>query len=282
MVVGIVAALLSAVCYGVASVLQARAARAETSATGVDPGLLLRLLRRAPFLIGLLFDAGGFAAQFVALRVAPVFMVQAALAASLAVTAIVAVPVIGVRLRGREWAAIAAVSVGLAMLGVSAGTEGAADTGTGFRWALLASVVVLAVVGLAAGRLADPLRSALLGLVAGLAFGAVALAARALNDLSPGRLVRNPAAYALLAAGAAAFVFYANGLHRGAVTVVTAAVVIGETLPPAAIGIAVLGDHTRAGLTPLAVAGFVVALLGAFGLTRFGEVPQRGPAYPAG
>jgi hypothetical protein len=70
-------------------------------------------------------------------------------------------------------------------------------------------------------------------------------------------------------------VFYANGLHRGAVTVVTAAVVIGETLPPAAIGIAVLGDHTRAGLTPLAVAGFVVALLGAFGLTRFGEVPQR-------
>jgi drug/metabolite transporter (DMT)-like permease len=275
MVVGVVAALLAAACYGVASVLQARAARADTPTTGLDPGLLLRLLRRTPFLLGLLLDGVGFVAQFAALRVAPVFLVQAALAASLAVTAVVAVPMLKVRLRGLEWMAVAAVSVGLVMLGVSSGPEGPANSGAGFHWILLASVAVLAVVGIAAGRLADPTRSALLGLVAGLAFGAVALAARSLTDLSPSGLVRDPATYALLAAGAAAFIFYANGLHRGAVTVVTATLVIGETLPPAAVGITILGDHTRPGFAPLAVAGFVVALLGAAGLTRFGEVPQR-------
>lgn len=280
MVVGLAAAGLSAVLYGIGSVLQAGAARSEPSVAGVDPGLLLRLLRRTPFLAGLLLDAGGFAAQFVALRAAPVFLVQAALAASLAVTAVAAVPLLGVRLRGREWAAIAAVTAGLAMLGVSAGPEGAGEVGTGFRWGLVASVAVLAVVGFAAGRLRDPIRSATLGLVAGLAFGALALAARALTDLSPAALLRDPAAYALLAAAAVAFVFYANGLHRGAVTVVTAALVIGETLLPAGIGIAVFGDHTRPGLAPLAAAGFGVALLGAFGLTRFGEAPEGHLARP--
>ena len=267
-----VVALLAAGCYGVASVLQARAALADTSTAGLDPGLLLRLLRRTPFLLGLLLDGGGFVAQFAALRLAPVFLVQAALAASLAVTAVAAVPMLKLRLRRLEWAAVAAVSVGFVMLGLSSGPEGAARPGTGFHWALLASVAALAVVGLTAGRLAGPTQSAVLGLVAGLAFGVVALAARTLTDLSPGALVRDPATYALLAAGAAAFVYYANGLHRGAVTVVTAALVTGETLPPAAIGVTVFGDHPRPGLAPLAVAGFAVALLGAAGLTRFGEV----------
>ncbi|MFB9237716.1 hypothetical protein ACFFWC_19510 [Plantactinospora siamensis] len=268
---GLLFALLSAVCYGVASVLQARAAGAESASTGVDAGLLFRLMRRPWFLGGLLLDGGGFAAQFAALRIAPVFLVQAALAASLAVTALVAVPLLGLRLRGREWAAIAAVTAGLAALGLSAGPEGAVAAGTAFRWVLLAAVAVLGALGMAAGRLPGSAGSALLGLCGGLGFGVVALAARVLTDLSPGHLVRDPAGYALLAGGVLAFVFYANGLHRGAVTVVTAGLVIGETLIPSAVGVLVLGDHTRAGLAPLAVAGFAVALLGAFGLTRFGE-----------
>jgi hypothetical protein len=69
-----------------------------------------------------------------------------------------------------------------------------------------------------------------------------------------------------------AFQFYAAGLQRGAVTVVTAAVVIGETVAPAVVGVVVFGDHTRRGMAPVAIVGFVVALAGAFGLTRFGHV----------
>lgn len=168
MVHGLLAALVSAACYGIASVLQAKAATNTPSAGRVDPRLLLRLLRRLPFVGGLLLDAGGFVAQFVALRAAPVFLVQAAQAASLAVTAMVAVPVLGVRLRVREWIAIAAVCSGLAMLSLSAGTEGAVVTGVGFRLILVGAVVLLAVVGFAVGRRSGPKSSAVLGLVAGL------------------------------------------------------------------------------------------------------------------
>jgi drug/metabolite transporter (DMT)-like permease len=276
MITGVLAALLSALCYGVAAVLQAKAASAQPSGGHADPRLLFRLLRSAPFVGGLVLDVAGFAAQFAALRVAPVFLVQAAQAASLAVTAVVAAPLLGVRLRSREWIAIAAVSGGLALLGLSAGLEGATETAAAFGFVLIGAVLVLAVLGLLAGRRPDPGGSAVLGLVAGLGFGVVALAARALTDLSFGALLRNPATYALGLAGVVAFQFYAAGLQRGAVTVVTAAVVIGETVAPAIVGVLVFGDHTRAGMAPLAVAGFVIALVGAFGLTRFGQVSQDG------
>jgi drug/metabolite transporter (DMT)-like permease len=275
MVGGLLGALLSAVCYGVASVLQARAVKASPPGAGVDPRLLLRLLRRVPFVGGLVLDVAGFVAQFAALRVAPVFLVQAAQSAGLAVTAVVAIAVLRVRLGVREWLAVVAVCGGLAMLGFSAGLEGAVVTGTGFRLALVGSVILLGLVGFAVGRGSGPTGSAVLGLVAGLGFGVVALAARALPSLSPGHLVRDPALYALVLGGLVAFLFYATGLQRGGVTVVTAAVVVGETLVPAAVGVVVFGDHTRAGMVPVAVGGFVVALAGAFGLTRFGQVPDR-------
>jgi drug/metabolite transporter (DMT)-like permease len=273
MTLGLLGALAAAVCYGTASVLQAVAARATAPTRDVDPRLLLRLLRRGPFLGGLLLDGAGFAAEFVALRTVPVFLVQAAVAASLAVTALVAVPVLKVRLRPPEWAAVAAVCAGLALLGVATGAEGSAPVGYGFRLVLLGCVVLLCGVGFAAGRLRGRARSAVLGLVAGLAFGVVALAVRVLPSLSPAHLVRDPAAYAVVGGGVVAFLFLAAGLQRGAVTVTTGAMVVGETLAPAAAGILLLGDRTRPGFAPVAVAGFVVTLAATLALARFGEAP---------
>jgi hypothetical protein len=69
-----------------------------------------------------------------------------------------------------------------------------------------------------------------------------------------------------------AFLFFATGLQRGAVTVTTGAMVVGETLAPAAVGVLLLGDRTRPGFAPIAVAGFVIAVAGTLALARFGEV----------
>jgi drug/metabolite transporter (DMT)-like permease len=269
MAFGVLAALVSALCYGVASVLQAKAARVDPAGPARP---LLRLVVRAPFVGGVLLDVVGFAAQFAALRVAPVFLVQAAQAGSLAVTAAVAVAVLRIRLSARDWVAVGTVCAGLAALALSAGPENAAPTGLAFRGALAVAVVLLAGAGAAAGRLTEPAGSAATGLVAGLGFGVVALAARALTGLTPGRLVTDPAAYALACGGLIAFLFYARGLQRGAVTAVTAAVVAGETLLPAIAGIIAFGDHTRPGTAPIAVAGFAATLAGAALLANFGEV----------
>src|SRR4051794_29338736 len=143
-----------------------------------------------------------------ALQVLPLFVVQAALAASLAVTA-VAARVLGVRLGRREWAAVGAVCVGLGLLGLSAESEGATSISNGFRWGLVAATAVLVVIGLSAGLAAKRLRAPLLGLVAGLSFGVVAISGRIIDSFKPIDLLTDPAVYTAVVAGASAMLFFA-------------------------------------------------------------------------
>ena len=58
-------------------------------------------------------------------------------------------------------------------------------------------------------------------------------------------------------------------------TVATAAVVLGETIPPAVIGVVFLGDQTRPGLAAVAWVGFFIAVASAVMLARFGEAHHR-------
>ena len=282
MIIGLIAAGLSALCYGIASVLQASAARSEHDTGGVDARLLTRLARKGPFVAGVGLDLVAFAAQFVALRYLAVFVVQAVQASNLAVTAIAAVPLLGARLAGREWAAIVAVCAGLVLLATAAGSERVEPVGSGVRWGLLTAALVIGAVGFLIGRSTAPNAAVVLGFVSGLGFGVVALAARVLTDLHFTHLLRDPALYALGVSGFVSFLLYATALQRNAVTIVTAAVIIGETLLPALVGVLVLGDRTRSGFAPVAVLGFVIAIGGAIFLARFGEPAKVEPAVSTG
>jgi drug/metabolite transporter (DMT)-like permease len=276
-------AIAAAVCFGVASVLQAIAARAAPAGEGVDPRLLVRLLGRLPYVLGVGLDLLGFVAELAALRSLPLFVVQAAVASNLAVTAVVAVRVLRVRLARREWAAVAAVCVGLAMLGLSSGHEHPAHVSLRFRLVMLGCVAAIAVAGMLAGRLRDQAaRSAALGLAAGLGFGFVAVGARVVTNLAPLDLLRDPATYVVGAGGLVAMLFFATALQRGSVTTTTGAVVVAETLMPALIGVFLLGDDTRPGFAWIAVAGFVLAVAGALALARFGEPAAEPSPVPAG
>jgi drug/metabolite transporter (DMT)-like permease len=272
MALPLIAAFASAVCYGVASVLQAVAARRSAHGGRVDPRVLIRVLAQVPFLIGIGLDLLGFACQFYALRSLPLYLVQAAAAANLAVTAVVAIPVLGLRLSALQWSAVAAVCVGLAALGVAAGKESTATVRLSWRIGLLVIAILLGLAGFAATRVAERLRGPLLGLTAGLGFAVLALAIRCLPDLRPGGLLTNPATYAAAIAGGVAFLCFAAGLQQAEVTTVTSAVVVTETAVPALIGVWLLGDGTRPGMAPVALAGFVLAVAGAVMLAGFGEV----------
>ncbi|HEY2791708.1 MAG TPA: hypothetical protein VGJ28_05100, partial [Micromonosporaceae bacterium] len=183
MIIGLLAAALSAVCYGIASVLQASAALTEEDSGGVDARLLARLAKRGPFMAGVALDVIAFIAQFVALRYLAVFVVQAVQAGNLAVTAVAAIPLLGARLAGREWAAIAAVCGGLVLLAVASGAERVEPVGMAVRWWLLIAAVLVSLAGLAVGRIHGRLAPVALGFVSGLGFGIVALAARVITDL---------------------------------------------------------------------------------------------------
>ncbi|MFC8171853.1 hypothetical protein [Streptomyces sp. NPDC057325] len=269
-----ICAFASAICYGTASVLQAVAARAAEpgSGSGVDVALLWRAVRQWRYLAGLCLDGLGFVLQVVALRTLPIYVVGAALAASLAVTAVVASRVLRVRLSRVERTAVAVVCAGLAMLALASGREGHRAGPEALDWALLAVVAGILLLGAAAGRLPDRPRALVLGLGSGFGFGVVEVAVRLIDGIDPA----DPALYALLTGGGAAFLLLTSALRRGSVTTATAGMVLGETIGPALVGVAWLGDTTRAGLGRLAVTGFAVAVAGALTLARFGEAPDPG------
>jgi drug/metabolite transporter (DMT)-like permease len=276
MLFGLLMALAAALCFGVAMVLQALGAQRHSPAAD-GSGLLgtVRAMVNLPFASGLLLDAFGFVAQLIALRSLPLYVVQAALAGALAVTAVLGAALLKIRLGRAEWAGVAGVCLGLAVLGATAGAEGHRQPSMAFHWGLLGAVALIAVVGGFVWKLREPLRAAVMGTLCGLGFGVVGLAVRVLptvHGLHLGPLFSEPATYALLAGGAVSFVFMTEGVRGGKVTTATAAMVLGETALPAVLGVVLLGDRTKAGLLPLAIAGFAVAVAGALALARFGEV----------
>ncbi|MEE1817329.1 hypothetical protein PUR59_20185 [Streptomyces sp. SP18ES09] len=270
-----ICALASSVCFGAASVLQAMAARAAEPGTGsgVDVALMWRALRQWRYLAGLGMDGLGFVLQIVALRTLPIYVVGAALAASLAVTAVIASRVLRVRLSRVEWAAVGVVCLGLAMLALASGKEGHREPSEVLDWALLVIAFGVLLVGLAAGRLPEKPRALVLGLGAGIGFGVVEVAVRLIDGID----FTDPVWYALLVGGGAAFLLLTSALQRGSVTTATAGTVLGETVGPAIVGVAWLGDSTREGFGWLAVTGFAVAVAGSLTLARFGEAPAPEP-----
>lgn len=278
MLIGFVLALGCSVCYGAASVLQAVAARSvEAGGTsGVDAALLWRAIRQWRYVAGIALDGLGFVLQVLALRLVPIYVVAAALAASIAVTALVSVWVLSARLSRAEWAAVGVVCLSLAALAAAAGPGHFRHGPAGLGWSLIGVVAALFLGGAAAGWLRDRERALALGLAAGTGFGVVEIGVRLVDEIDPTKAAfyANPALYAAAGGGLAGFLLFTSALQRGSVTTTVAAMVVGETIAPALVGVVWLGDTARPGWGWLVIVGFVVAVAATLLLARFGEAPN--------
>lgn len=272
--------------YGAAAILQS-VGISRAGASGGSVGALAQLKSQPLYFLGLGLDGVGFVGVVVALQFLPLFLVQSVVAASVGVTAAIAA-FLGARLARSGWIALAAAGVGLVLLSVSAASEGGRQLPIGWRWVLLASAAPIGALALAGGKLPDRLRAPVLALGAGLGFSVVAIAARSLSFSHPvWKLATDPGFWAVLAGGGVAIALFAMALQAGSVTTVSAVTLTTETVLPAGIGLAFLGDSVRGGFTPVAAVGFLLAVLGAIALARFAEgMPEvehlAGPAGPAG
>jgi len=273
--IGLLAALAGAVVFGVAAIAQAVAAR-TLPIGGLSPALVLGLLRQPVFIAAVVLNLVGFVLHLVALRLLPLFLAQAGISASLAVTALLAVWYFGDRLGTLERAAIGAVCVGLAVLSAAAGEAGTAESNAPMTAALFIGAGVTATLGLLAGRRPGTPAAFALGFLAGLGFAGSSIATRLVPDLSVWGVLSTPASYALPICGVLAFFLYSLGLQRGAVTAVTTPMIVMQTLTPAVVGVLVLGDGVRQSWLPAAVLGLLVTGGGAVVLGRFDDV-REGP-----
>lgn len=226
------------------------------------------------YAVGLAVDGVSFLASIFALQRLPLFLVQAAVASAVAVTAALSVVFLKLVLSRREIIAIAIVVVGLVLLAFSADEGPSKQVGAIAGWLLLAACVLLAALGAWGLTDANHARaSVVLGAVAGLGFGVVGIASRILEVPDQWwQVLGHTELWALLIGGGIALVSYGFALDRGRPTVVAAMTSAMETVLPAAIGLIWLGDQIRGGFTVVAIAGFIVTLAGCLMLASKAEV----------
>lgn len=284
--VGIIAATLAAVAYGLSTVLRAmgaqRADGASAAAGDADPSLssTLQTFRDPAFLLGTLMVILGFAGGAVAARLLPLFLAQTIVAGNLIITALLGTVLLNTALRGRDWLAMGVVVGSLCMLGASASHEAPTRQDEVFHWVLFILVASGTVLGLFVMRVLGRRGAIFGGALAGLLYGAIAVGVRVLDGVhpfDPVALISDPAAWTIAVAGAGAFYVQTVALQLGPVNGVTAVLVVGETGLPSIVGVLFLGDQAIDGLAWLAYVGFLGAIGGAVAVALMTTHEQNAP-----
>jgi drug/metabolite transporter (DMT)-like permease len=278
---GLGAALIASMLYGVSSILQAMGSRRVARTEGLDPRLLVRLLQQPAFLGALALTMCGFLFHLIAVRTIPLFLAQAGIAVSLVVTALLAVRIFGDQLSWMEWLAVGAVVVGLGLLSASAGDAGTERATTGLTLSLYGMLAAMVIVGFIASRFEGIVATAVLGLLGGLGYAVVGVSSRLLPDFVLTDLLSSPATYSLGLGGGLAFYLYSMALQRGSAIAATTPLITVQTVTPAGVGVFLLDDQVRAGWWPVAILGFAITAGAAIVLVRFEGIRTRERAIDA-
>lgn len=286
MTAGIVIAVIGSLAFAAAAVLQAlgaeqvaqraaiREERRRSAAAHPSLRSTAATMLTLPFLVGFVFDIVGFVATIASARMIPLFLSQTIISARLVATALLAMVILKVGLTLRDWISGGVIVLSLVLLAVSAGREGVEHT-SWMHWAVLVAGPALVALGVILMRRLRTHIAAVTGLIAGAVFGVMAVASRILDGLDPldlSVLFTDPALYALLLSGIGGFYLFTVALQTGSVNAAAAALVVGQTVLPGAVGIAFLGDVTRAGWGPVAIVAFAAAVLGGVVLASSGAV----------
>ena len=226
MVIGLGAALLAAVLFGGGAVMQAVAARR---------GPLVSRLMGLVVLIYVL----GWALHLVSIAMVPLYVAQVGIAASLAVTAILAARVVGEPLSVRHRIAVGVLVGGLALLALSAGPVGTHQFDAAGVVALYAALLGILLIALATLRVGGPGGGLLLGCLGGLAYAGSPIATRSLVDPAWDWLTILPV-LSIGLYGLLGFWLYSLALRRGSVIATSGPLVLLQTVVPAIVGVVAL------------------------------------------
>ena len=259
----ILAALIGAISSGVATVLQKISADRATKATTMDAGLLFRLLKDWPYLIGIILDLVCWVLTLVAVHNLALFIVQPILAFTVVATVLVESLVFHKRLSKRTIMALASIILGLVLLGITAVPETADIYNSTLKLAVILSPLLMIILGSIFARIANRASTIVLAGISGLAFGGASVAGRMIILTgSYWHMIIDPLFWAMIAYGIIAILMLTIALQRQLASVVVAVVITSETIASIVVGLLYLGDSPRHGLWLLMIVGAVVATTG--------------------
>jgi drug/metabolite transporter (DMT)-like permease len=242
------AAFGCAVCNGVAAILQKVSADREDNVKGLDAGLMLKLVKDLPYLIGVMLDVSGWILTFIAVRYLPLFLVESIIAANIAVTAIIERFLLRKPLPGTAYITIGFMLLGLVLVAISAAPASAGTLSLAETCVLFVIVAVVILAGAFFAKNSSPRSATILAGLAGISFGLTSVASRVFRPAHPlWHNLYNPYISILIIAGTLGIFLFSVALQRAHATVLNASMTATQTLIPALIGIVLLEDKARAG-----------------------------------
>lgn len=270
----VVLSVASAASYGLAAVLQHRAAIRQPPELSMRAGLLVRLAHRPMWLVGNALDAVGYTFQFLALRRGSLALVEPVLVLSLVFALPVAAKLDRRRVSRSELASAGVVVAGLVLfLGVARPGLGH-PRASGTTWAILTVVIAFLCGVLALGARGESrLRAVLLAVGSGTAFGYVAAVTERIGHLLDAGVLHTLATwppYALLIGALVALLLTQSAFHSGALRLSLPTLTVAQPLVAIAIGLACFGENIEIhGVAPIVeVLGLLLIIEGVFALAR--------------
>jgi len=238
----------AAFLYALTSVLQHQSTSTLKPDRSLRLSLLLGLLRQPRWLASIVVDIGAYVLQFLALRVGSVVVVQTLLVSGL----LFALPLGAIAMRMRpqlhDWAATAAVVLGLGLFLGSANPSVGAEGATPRAWVttlvVLASVVV-ALLACGRGR-SQTHRAAALGAAGGVLYGLTAALAKASGQVLDGGVIhvlRSWEPYALGAVALAGLLVAQSAFHAGPLQASLPLLTAADPVTAGVIGVACFHEH---------------------------------------
>jgi drug/metabolite transporter (DMT)-like permease len=266
--VAVPAAVAGAASFGLASAIQQRATKQVPTTGTLDPRLLLELVRRPVWVLGIGTVIVGLSLQLVALAFGPLVLVQ-----PLLVTGVLFGAVFSALLAHRRvdhlvilgsLGAVAGLSAFLVLARPSGGSTRLEQDG----WAMLPLALGLGVTVLvclaAASRYDGPVQVAALaaatGVLYGLTAGLMKVVTSQFRSGGPAEVFTHPVLYVVCAVGPMGFLLSQNTFQHGTLIAPALAIItIVDPLVGVAIGVSWLGEQVNS--SPAVLAGELIAVL---------------------
>ena len=259
----ILAAFGCAACNGSAAVLQKISADKEKKVSSLDAGLLIRLLQNKLYIAGVVLDIAGWVFTLYAVRQLPLFLVEAVIAANIVFTALIERFFRHKIIRRRSYLAISCILGGLIFIALASSPEKATPISATVKGLIIGSPLLIGVVGYFLARSKRYSAAIILAVLGGLAFGETSIIGRIFSLSHPlWHTIYSPQVAALLISGTLGVLLFSIALQRAQATVINASMSASQTLIPAFVGIAFLGDHARNGMWYLIIVGGLLAFSG--------------------
>ncbi|HUA40867.1 MAG TPA: DMT family transporter [Streptosporangiaceae bacterium] len=265
-------AVIGAFSYAIASVYQQQTASKLATKSAFDPAVLVRLVRKRRWLLGLIGVAGGYGFQAAALDVGRLVVVEPVFPIGLLFALLLAARAEGRRLRHAEWTAAIAAVAGLAVFLVAAQPSGGHRTaGAGPLGVVAAGAVVIALLcSLAATRVATAHRALVLSIGGGIGAGvtdALTKTVAALVGTHKLGIFGDVRLYLLAVVGLLTFTMQQNAFRAAGLSASLPSFAVLEPIVGSLLGLAIY--HEQVGGGGLRIAVEVLAVLAAiWGIAR--------------